>query len=102
MPSYDYSCSSCNYHFEEFQNMSDAVLTTCPQCGKESLRRHIGGGLGVIFKGSGFYVTDNKSSKSSANKISSKNSSANTKESKSSESTSKKEAVSSSKESSNG
>ena len=63
MPNYDYECKTCGYTFEVFQNMSDPVLKSCPKCGK-GVRRLIGGGLGVIFKGSGFYVTDNKKSSS--------------------------------------
>ncbi|MDR1626875.1 MAG: zinc ribbon domain-containing protein [Spirochaetia bacterium] len=59
MPTYEYECKSCSHKFEVFQNMSEAPLSTCPKCGK-GLRRLIGGGAGVIFKGSGFYVTDNK------------------------------------------
>ena len=62
MPTYDYECKECGYTFEHFQMMSDQPLTTCPSCGGP-VRRLIGGGLGVIFKGSGFYVTDNKSAK---------------------------------------
>jgi putative FmdB family regulatory protein len=65
MPSYDYECAECGHFFEEFQSMSDPVLTSCPECGKEGLKRLIGGGLGIIFKGSGFYVNDSKSTKSS-------------------------------------
>lgn len=61
MPTYDYECEKCGHTFDEFQTMSDDPLTTCPSCGKESLKRLIGGGLGVIFKGSGFYVTDSRS-----------------------------------------
>ncbi len=61
MPSYDYECKECGHGFEAFQNMSDPLLTTCPKCGGP-LRRLIGGGLGIIFKGSGFYVTDSKKS----------------------------------------
>jgi putative FmdB family regulatory protein len=59
MPTYEYECKSCNHKFEVFQNMSEAPLKTCPKCGK-GVRRLIGGGAGIIFKGSGFYVTDNK------------------------------------------
>jgi putative FmdB family regulatory protein len=59
MPTYEYECKSCGYYFDVFQNMSDSPLTSCPQCGKE-VRRLINGGSGVIFKGSGFYVTDKK------------------------------------------
>jgi putative FmdB family regulatory protein len=57
MPTYEYECKSCGYVFEAFQRMSDSPLTDCPQCGKE-IRRLINGGSGIIFKGSGFYVTD--------------------------------------------
>ena len=58
MPTYDYECTKCGHSFDAFQSMSDSPLLKCPSCGKNSLRRLIGGGLGVIFKGSGFYVTD--------------------------------------------
>jgi putative FmdB family regulatory protein len=59
MPTYDYKCTECGHEFEHFQAMSDDPLQSCPQCGG-LLRRLIGGGTGVIFKGSGFYVTDKK------------------------------------------
>ncbi|MFW5689797.1 MAG: FmdB family zinc ribbon protein [Spirochaetota bacterium] len=62
MPTYDYECSKCGHTFDAFQNMSDAPLKKCPECGKMGLKRLIGGGLGVIFKGSGFYVNDSRSS----------------------------------------
>ena len=66
MPTYEYECKSCAHNFEVFQSMSDEPLKECPECGKE-VRRLIFGGTGVIFKGSGFYVTDKgKSSGSSA------------------------------------
>jgi putative FmdB family regulatory protein len=57
MPTYEYECKSCGHGFEVFQAMSDPPLKDCPECGKE-VRRLIFGGSGVIFKGSGFYVTD--------------------------------------------
>ena len=60
MPTYEYECKSCGHAFEAFQSMSDDPLKTCPECGKD-IRRRINGGSGVIFKGSGFYVTDKKS-----------------------------------------
>jgi len=63
MPTYDYKCTECGYSFEYFQSMSDEPLKICPKC-KGKVRRLIGNGLGVIFKGSGFYVTDNKKEKS--------------------------------------
>jgi putative FmdB family regulatory protein len=57
MPTYEYECKKCGYNFEVFQSMSDEPLKTCTKCGNE-VRRLILGGAGVIFKGSGFYVTD--------------------------------------------
>lgn len=59
MPTYDYVCLSCKHEFEEFQSMTAKLLETCPKCGKE-VRRKIGGGAGLVFKGSGFYITDYK------------------------------------------
>ncbi|MDR0586017.1 MAG: zinc ribbon domain-containing protein [Treponema sp.] len=67
MPTYEYECKSCGHSFEAFQSMSDAPLRDCPQCGKE-VRRLINGGTGVIFKGSGFYVTDKKAGASKDSK----------------------------------
>ncbi|HRY72489.1 MAG TPA: zinc ribbon domain-containing protein [Spirochaetia bacterium] len=64
MPTYEYECKSCGKTFEAFQSMSEAPLSSCPTCGK-SVRRLIGGGTGIIFKGSGFYVNDSKKSCSS-------------------------------------
>jgi putative FmdB family regulatory protein len=62
MPTYEYECKNCSHSFEVFQSISDSPLTNCPECGSE-VRRLIFGGAGVIFKGSGFYVTDkNKNS----------------------------------------
>ena len=61
MPTYDYECSQCGAAREVFQKMSDPVLTDCPDCGGQgTLRRLIGSGAGLIFKGSGFYATDYK------------------------------------------
>ena len=62
MPTYEYECTSCGYNFEVFQAMSDEPLKTCTKCGKK-VRRLILGGAGVIFKGSGFYVTDKAAGK---------------------------------------
>ena len=61
MPTYDYVCDACEHAFEEFQMMSAKVLKKCPECGKTKLRRLIGTGAGVIFKGGGFYETDYRS-----------------------------------------
>lgn len=60
MPTYDYVCESCGHEFEAFQSMKDDALRDCPECSQPRLRRVIGGGTGLIFKGSGFYVTDSK------------------------------------------
>jgi len=65
MPTYEYKCSSCGYKFEEFQSISDAPLVVCPSCLKPQLKRLLSGGAGLVFKGSGFYLTDYKNSHSS-------------------------------------
>ncbi|MEX0602249.1 MAG: FmdB family zinc ribbon protein [Bacteroidota bacterium] len=62
MPTYDYSCKECGHSFEEFQSISAKPLIDCPKCGKRGLRRGLGGGSGMIFKGTGFYQTDYKNS----------------------------------------
>ncbi len=59
MPTYDYECTNCKHKFEAFQKMTDALLEKCPEC-KGPVRRLISTGVGVIFKGSGFYATDYK------------------------------------------
>ena len=68
MPTYQYKCDACEHEFEELQSMKEAALVTCPKCGKETLRRLISGGGSMIFKGSGFYLTDYKSKGSSEKK----------------------------------
>jgi len=60
MPTYEYECLHCHHRFEAFQQMADEPIDTCPKCGKR-VRRLIHGGMGIIFKGSGFYSTDNRS-----------------------------------------
>jgi len=62
MPNYDYVCASCEGEFEFFQSMKDAPLEQCPSCEEFTLKRKIGTGAGIIFKGSGFYETDYKKS----------------------------------------
>lgn len=57
MPTYEYKCLSCGQNFEAFQKMSEAPLDACIEC-KGSVRRVVSGGTGLIFKGSGFYITD--------------------------------------------
>jgi putative FmdB family regulatory protein len=61
MPTYEYECLSCKIRFDLFQSMKDDPISVCPEC-KGKVKRLIGGGLGVIFKGSGFYSTDHKKS----------------------------------------
>lgn len=61
MPTYDYQCAECGHEFELFQQMSDSVKRKCPACGKNKLKRLIGTGAGIIFKGGGFYETDYRS-----------------------------------------
>jgi putative FmdB family regulatory protein len=58
MPTYDYACPKCGHQFEHFQSMKDEPLKTCPKCRKAGVKRLLGGGAGLIFKGSGFYITD--------------------------------------------
>ncbi len=60
MPTYEYECQRCGYRFEVFQSISSAPRKRCPKCGGK-LKRVIGVGAGVIFKGSGFYATDYRS-----------------------------------------
>jgi len=57
MPTYEYKCEKCGVHFDHFQSMTSEPLQTCRDCGGK-LRRLIGQGAGIIFKGSGFYCTD--------------------------------------------
>ena len=61
MPTYDYQCDDCGHKFDKFQSITARALRKCPSCGKLKLRRLIGPGGGVIFKGSGFYATDYRS-----------------------------------------
>ena len=60
MPTYEYACPKCGHTFEVFQSMKDAPLTKCPKCKKTGVKRLLGTGAGLIFKGSGFYITDYK------------------------------------------
>ncbi|HEU4881381.1 MAG TPA: FmdB family zinc ribbon protein [Longimicrobium sp.] len=57
MPTYEYRCPECGNEFEKFGKMSDPPVMECPQCGAEAIRK-ISGGAGLVFKGSGFYITD--------------------------------------------
>ncbi|MBM3253159.1 MAG: zinc ribbon domain-containing protein [Candidatus Omnitrophica bacterium] len=60
MPTYEYECKKCGYTFERFQNITELPIRSCPKC-KGRLRRLMGSGAGIIFKGTGFYATDYRS-----------------------------------------
>lgn len=93
MPVYSYACKSCGHAFDIHQDFSDDSLTVCPEC--QGHLKKVFGAVGISFKGSGFYATDSRSSKSST--VSSSSSDSSSKESSSSSS---KEASSSSTSSS--
>ncbi|MDZ4687058.1 MAG: zinc ribbon domain-containing protein [Planctomycetaceae bacterium] len=61
MPTYDYTCDACEHAWEEFKSIKAAVTKKCPSCGKSKARRLISAGAGILFKGSGFYITDYRS-----------------------------------------
>lgn len=61
MPTYDYVCEACGHALEIFQSMTEAPKRKCPKCGKQKLKRQLGKGGGILFKGSGFYQTDYRS-----------------------------------------
>lgn len=60
MPTYQYRCDNCGHEFEEFQSMTEDPLEVCPKC-QGHVHRLISGGAGLLFKGSGFYITDHRS-----------------------------------------
>ena len=62
MPTYEYECGACDHRFEQFQSITAKALRKCPECGRQKLRRLIGPGAAIVFKGSGFYCTDYRSS----------------------------------------
>jgi putative FmdB family regulatory protein len=62
MPTYDYECKACHHRWELFQSIKAEAEKKCPKCGKRQAQRMIGPGAGIIFKGSGFYQTDYRSS----------------------------------------
>lgn len=93
MPTYEYGCKSCGYRFEEFQSISDDPIVTCPNCQEETVERLVSGGAGLIFRGSGFYITD-YARDNSAEK-STESSGQNSKGTNGSDSTSSKDSVSS-------
>ena len=60
MPTYEYRCPECGHEFERFQRMSDEPVAECPECGAAA-ERLISSGAGLLFKGEGFYITENRS-----------------------------------------
>lgn len=60
MPTYEYRCACCGHELELFQQMSESPIRKCPECKRLKLKRLMGAGSGIIFKGSGFYETDYK------------------------------------------
>ena len=61
MPTYDYRCTACSNTWEEWQSIKAPATKKCPKCGKPKAERVIGPGAGLLFKGSGFYITDYRS-----------------------------------------
>lgn len=106
MPTYDYECDACGHRFELFQSISADPEKKCPECKKLKLRRLIGTGAAVMFKGSGFYQTDyrsdsyKKSASADSKTTSSGGSSSSSESSGSSSSSGNSSSSSSSKESS--
>jgi putative FmdB family regulatory protein len=93
MPTYDYVCDACEHQFELFQSIKDDAVRKCPKCGRMKLRRLIGPGAAIIFKGSGFYKTDYRSDSytkgAAASKLAGSSSSGKSTENKSKENKSK-------------
>lgn len=73
MPIYTYRCENCGVQFERQQSFSDPSLTRCPECSKKTLRK-VYQPVGIVFKGSGFYATDNRSPSGAGRSSSSKSS----------------------------
>jgi len=61
VPTYEYKCQACGLSFDQFQSINALPLTECPNCRKLQLQRLIGSGVGLLFKGHGFYITDHRS-----------------------------------------
>ncbi len=61
MPTYEYKCTACDFRFEAFQSIKEDPVKKCPTCGEDKVERLISAGGGLLFKGSGFYITDYRS-----------------------------------------
>jgi putative FmdB family regulatory protein len=98
MPTYQYACTECGHAFEQFQSFSEDALTVCPEC--DGRLRKLFNAVGVVFKGSGFYRTDSRSSTSAATPASTTSSTSGSSDSSSGSSTSTSASTSSSSSSS--
>ena len=94
MPTYEYECDACKHAFEEFQSIKAEPLKKCPKCKKSKLRRLIGAGGALIFKGTGFYLTDYRSESYKKGAKAEKGGSASSESSSKSDSSSKSESSS--------
>ncbi len=99
MPTYWYRCQTCKHEFEEFQKITDPPVKVCPKCGGVVMRV-ITGGAGLIFKGTGFYITDYKRANSSEAAVHHEHKSESKSESKESEASAKSESPSDKKKAS--
>ena len=61
MPTYEYRCNGCSKQFDVYQPITAEALKSCPHCKSRKVKRLLGGGAGLLFKGSGFYITDYRS-----------------------------------------
>jgi len=77
MPTYDYKCNTCSKTFEVFKSITDNTQEKCPYCRSENTQKLVGAGIGIIFKGSGFYTTDYKKATISNNNSSNNNNNSN-------------------------
>lgn len=89
MPTYEYECTACGHEFERFESMTAKPDRSCPNCNKKKAERRISGGGGFLFKGSGFYCTDYRSSSYKSAAKSEKSSSSSKSESAKSDSAAK-------------